>query len=115
MFWRRNKADNNQPGGSNVSFEEAKEATRRAAFLNVAQWMTEDDDYRQQLSELFRTCRSVALAAGASEGRSAAEIDATIGALCDADTARLSQGTDQEFQDFARESGEIVNRFLSKM
>ncbi|MEO8375687.1 MAG: hypothetical protein ABI471_10715 [Sphingomonas bacterium] len=115
MFWRRGKTDTNKPTKPDVSFEEAKEATRRAAFLNFAGEMSEDEPYRQQLSELFRVCRSAALAAGALQSHSDGEVDAAIGALCDADNARLREASDEEFRNFARESGEIVNLFLSKI
>lgn len=113
MFWRKKIRVVEEPTQQRVAFDEAKEATRRAAFLNVAQGMTTDDDYRQSLAELFRVCRSEALTAGAAEGRSEAEVDAVIAALCDADTDRLKGATDEEFGQFARESGEIVKNFLS--
>lgn len=115
MFWRRKKSDGGEPVLPTVTFEEAKEATRRAAFLNVAQGMTADEDYRRQLAEPFNVCRSAALAAGAAEGNSPQQIDAAIGALCDTDTARLKSVSDAEFQDFVRESGEIVKQFLAKV
>jgi hypothetical protein len=114
MFWRRNKSSTAKPATVSRSFEEAKEATRRAAFLNVAQGMTTDEAYKQGLAELLRTCRSEALAAGAAEGRTDAEVDAAIADLCDADVARMQRASDDEFRDFAQESGRIVNEFLAR-
>jgi len=113
MFWRRNKSSTKEAAAEITAFAEAKEATRRAAFLNVAQLMTTDEAYKRQLADLFRLCRAKALAAGAAEGRSEAEVDAAITALCDADVARLKKASEEEVRAFARESGEIVKRFLS--
>jgi hypothetical protein len=113
MFWRRNKTGSKKAAAQTTTFAEAKEATRRATFLNLAPRMTSDDAYRQQMLELFQVCRAKALAVGAAEGRSEAEIDGAIAALCDADVARLKEASDEEFREFARESGEIVKRFLS--
>jgi hypothetical protein len=97
------------------SFAEAKEATRRAVFLNTAQKMTTDAAYRHNLEELFRVCRHEAIAAGAAEGLSEAQVDASISELWEADARRLRGASDEEFRQFARESGEVVNRFLSTL
>ena len=115
MFWSRKKPNTGQSIGPSTSYEDAKEATRRAAFLNVAQAMSEDEVYKRQLSELFRICRSAAISAGAMAGYSGAKVDAEIGALCDADTSRLKSSSDDEFRDFVRESGEIVTQFIGKL
>lgn len=96
-----------------VSFEQAKEATRRAVFLNTGRYMTNDEAIKEGLAEVFRTCRSAALTAGALEGRSVAEIDAALNEICDADTDRLKQASEDEFRRFASESRDIVNNFLS--
>jgi len=97
------------------SFAEAKEATRRAVFLNTAQKMTTDAAYKHNLEELFRVCRHEAIAAGAAEGLSEAQVDVAISELWEADVRRLKGASDEEFRQFARESGEVVNRFLSAL
>lgn len=112
MFWKR-KPSAEQPVPAKERFEAAKEATRRAVFLSVAQGMTADDDYKRQLSELVLTCRSAAVKSGTSTGHSEVEIDAAIASLCDADVSRMRNATDQEFVAYTQESGEIVKRFLS--
>lgn len=109
MFWRRKSAE----APKRFTFEQAKEATRRAAFLNVTQGMTADEAYRQGLAELFRTCRLYALEAGAAVGHSEAEVDAAISQLCDADNERMKAASDEDFSHFAQESGAIVKQFLS--
>lgn len=111
MFWRRNKSEAATPANP-ATFAEAKEAARRAAFLNVASGMTTDKAYKQSLAELLRMCRSEAVTAGAAEGLSEADVDASIAALCDADTERMQNASDDEFRQFAHESGEIVKSFL---
>jgi len=113
VFWRRRKEAPEEPSGKPARFEDAKEATRRAAFLNVAQGMTSDEAYKAGLKELFRVCRSQAIAAGAAEGHSEAEVDAAISQACDADVVRMKAASDEDFRRFAEESGEIVKRFLS--
>ena len=97
------------------SFDEAKEATRRAVFLNTAQKMTTDAAYKHNLEELFRVCRHEAIAAGAAEGLSEAQVDASISELWKADVRRLKGASDEEVRQFAQESGEVVNRFLSAL
>jgi hypothetical protein len=97
------------------SFDEAKEATRRAVFLNTAQKMTTDAAYKHDLEELFRLCRHEAIAAGAAEGLTEAQVDASISELWEADVRRLKGASDEEFRQFAKESGEVVNRFLSAL
>jgi hypothetical protein len=115
MFWRK-KAQSSEGGSRGaVTYNEAKEATRRAAFLSLAAKMSPDEEYKQQLAELFRVCRSAAHSAGVAAGFSESEIDNEIGALCDADTARLQQASDSEFQSFTAESGQIVKAFLGKL
>jgi len=115
MFWRRRKTVTAEPKQAGVSFAEAKEATRRAAFLNVAQGMTTDENYKQGLAELFRVCRSQAITAGTAEGKTEAEVDAAISALCDADTARLKNASDEDFRQFTEESGKIIKSFLARI
>ena len=114
MFrWRRTGSDNKVSERRRPSYEEAKEATRRAVFLNTAAKTTSDAAYKQGLAELFRACRSEAIKTGAEEGRSEAETDAAISQLCDFDVERLKGVSDDEFRLFVRESGEIVTRFLA--
>ncbi|MCW3848793.1 hypothetical protein OF829_16265 [Sphingomonas sp. LB-2] len=114
-FWRRKKVAEDSPPKTIITFGEAKEATRRAAFLNVGARVTDDEERKAGLAELFRVCREAAISAGAVEGLSQTEIDDEIGALCDADVDRLKAGSDKEFVAFAQESGVIVNRFLEKL
>jgi hypothetical protein len=91
-----------------ATYENAKEATRRAVFLNVAGKMSSSAHYKQQLAEIFRVCRSAAIAAGAAIGYTETQIDAEISELCDADTRRLKVAPNEAFTEFAKESGEIV-------
>src|SRR5258708_1932153 len=119
MFWRKkNQPNAGAAGGEAVTYEEAREATRRAVFLNLAGKMTSDQAYKENLAELFRVCRSQALLAGAASGLSETEIDKEISSLCDSDTARLKEASDtefREFREFAAESRQIVNDFLGKL
>jgi len=48
-------------------------------------------------------------------GQSAPQVDDAISALCDDDTARLKNASDRDFKEFARDSGEIVKRFLAQL
>jgi hypothetical protein len=96
-----------------ATYENAKEATRRAVFLNVAAKMPSSAHYKEQLAEIFRVCRSAAIAAGAAIGYTETQIDAEISELCDADAERLKVAPNEVFTEFATESGEIVNRFLA--
>lgn len=98
---------------SRVTFENAKEATRRAVFLNLAAKMSSDPDLRKDLKRIFRLCRSAAIAAGAAMGHTEAQIDAELSELCDADVRRLKVASAKEFTDFAEEAREIVNRFIA--
>jgi len=98
-----------------VAFEEAKEATRRAVFLNTARHMTSDETYKQNLARLFQICRSKAISAGAAMGLSERQIDEAISALCDDDYARLKNASHKEFVEFAKDSHEIVQKFLAKL
>lgn len=113
MLWGRKKVGSAKPATKEVTFVDAKEATRRAAFLNVAQGMTADEGYRQSLAGIFRVCRAHAIAAGAAEGYSETDVDASIGEICDADTIRMKAASDEEFRQFAKESGEVVKTFLA--
>ena len=115
MFWSRKKSDQDTPERTGPSFADAKEATRRAAFLNTAGKMSPDIAYRQSLAELFRVCRSAAINAGTLEGFTQVEIDKAIEALCHADVERLKAVTDDEFRLFAQESGKVVNAFLAAL
>ena len=114
MFWRwKGKADE-QPNAA-VTFDEAKEAARRATFLNVAARMSTDEAYKQDLAQLFHSCRDQAIAAGAKAGLSQQRVDELIGEICDEDAARLQSAGDDEFRAFAQESGEIIKSFLNKL
>jgi hypothetical protein len=97
------------------AFEQAKEATRRATFLHTASQLPTSDPYRQDLAMLFRVCRASAMATGAAIGKSPAEIDAEISALCDADVARLKKASDKAVQQFADESKKITKAFLASV
>jgi hypothetical protein len=114
MFWKKKQGE---PKASNTlpDFEMAKEATRRAAFLNTAARMPAGEANAQQLATLFRVCRSVAIYAGAAQGQSQAQVDAAIAAQCDEDAVRFKNGTDEQMREFSRESGEIVNAFLATL
>lgn len=114
MFWKKKQAEP-KATKSPPDFEMAKEATRRAAFLNTAARMPGGEANAEQLAMLFRVCRSVAISAGAALGQSQAQVDAAIGAKCDEDVARLKNGTDEQMREFSRESGEIVNAFLATL
>ena len=96
-----------------ATYENAKEATRRAVFLNLAGKMSSDAPYKQQLADIFRVCRSAAISAGAAVGYTETQIDAEISELCDADTRHLKLASDKVFKEFAQESGAIVKRFLA--
>lgn len=116
MFWDRKKISGQGLSRSGrPSFQEAKEATRRAVFLSTAGKMTTDTAYKQSLAELFRVCRTEAIRAGATEGFLEADIDRELSELCDADVARLKLASDDEFRHFARESRDLVNRFLEAL
>jgi hypothetical protein len=116
MFWGRKKGSGQDiPAKRGPSFQEAKEATRRAVFLNTAGRMTTDAAYKQGLAELFQACRTEAIRAGAAAGVSEADIDRELSLLCDADVARLKAASDGEFRHFAQELRDVVNRFLETL
>ena len=58
---------------------------------------------------------SAAITAGTAEGKTEAEVDAAISALCDADTARLKNASDEDFRQFTEESGKIIKSFLARI
>jgi hypothetical protein len=95
------------------AYDQAKEATRRASFLNTASQLPQSDPDRRDLAMLFRVCRAMALGIGAEIGKTQPEIDAEIAALCDADIARLKKASHSAVQDFARESHKITKAFLA--
>jgi hypothetical protein len=96
------------------SFTDAKEATRRATFLySVAQLPGAAGELVGPLKAMFDACRAKALSIGERLGVSAAEIDAELAAMCDADADRLARGSQQEAEAYTRESGAIVQRFLA--
>jgi hypothetical protein len=97
------------------AFEAAKEATRRAAFLNTASDLADGDPQKRDLALLFRVCRASALATGEAIGKSQSDVDAEISALCDADVARLKKGSDKKLQEFGRESEKITKAFLASI
>jgi hypothetical protein len=98
---------------ANRAFEQAKEATRRASFLNAASQLPDDHPDRRDLAHLFRVCRAMALGTGAAIGKSQPDIDTEIAALCDADMTRLKKASASAVQDFARESHKITKAFLA--
>jgi hypothetical protein len=104
---------NNAKAADVRAYDQAKEATRRASFLNAASQLPESDPDRQDLALLFRVCRAMALGTGAEIGKTQPEIDAEIAALCDADIARLKKASPGAVQDFARESHKIAKAFLA--
>lgn len=104
---------NNAKAADVRAYDQAKEATRRASFLNAASQLPESDPDRQELALLFRVCRATALGTGAAIGKSQPEIDAEIAALCDADIARLKKASQSAVQDFARESHKIAKAYLA--
>lgn len=115
MFWKKKAASEGKQADV-ARFEAAKEATRRAVFLNTAGRMpTADTSLIQGLETIFRACRAEALAAGEALGQSQAQVDATIGALCDDDAVRLKNGSDSDIREFSQESREIVNSFLGTL
>lgn len=95
-----------------ADYDLAKDATRRAVFLNMTRREDSGDVHREGLAHVFRECRERAIAAGQATGLTADQVDAEISQLCDEDVVRLRQVTDEEFTAFARESGEMVTRFL---
>jgi hypothetical protein len=97
------------------AYEAAKEATRRASFLNTASQLPQSNPDRQDLALLFQVCRATALGTGAAIGKTQPEIDAEIAALCDADIARLKKASHNAVQDFARESHKIAKAFLASV
>lgn len=113
MFWKRNRLTRPQSNKLQAAFEEAKEATRRAAFLSLAGLTSSDESYKQGLSELLRVCRAEALSSGQAIGQSESQVDNAIGTLCDQDNDRLKHASDKDIAEFAVESGEIVKRFLA--
>ncbi|WP_336982000.1 hypothetical protein [Altererythrobacter fulvus] len=94
------------------SYEAAREATRRAVFLNVARSLDSGEEHRQGLAAVFQACRERALEAGAACGMTTEQVDADISQICDEDVVSLRAATDEEFRAFANESGEVVQRFL---
>jgi len=94
------------------TYEDAREATRRAAFLNTARSPDSGEEHRIGLAEVFRSCRDRALTAGLAKGLTAEQVDAEIAQMCEDDVVRLRQVTDEEFTAFANESGDVVTRFL---
>jgi hypothetical protein len=113
MSWKRENSADGKSQQSRATFENAKEATRRAAFLNLARAMSSDASYRQGLPDLFRVCRSAAIAAGAAVGYTETQVDAEISELCDADVRRLKFASNKMTAEFAQESAAIVKRFLA--
>jgi hypothetical protein len=107
----KNKQASGKDGDRVRAFEAAKEAARRAAFLNTASNVPEGQA-KQDLALLFRVCRASALAAGEAVGQSQSEVDAAISAMCDADVARLKKGSDRALQEFGRESDKIARAYL---
>ena len=104
---------NNAKSADVRAYDQAKEATRRASFLNAASQLPESDPDRQDLAMLFRVCRATALGTGAAIGKTQIEVDAEIAALCDADVARLKKASHSAVQDFARESHKIAKAYLA--
>lgn len=94
------------------SYEDAREATRRAVFLNVALSPDAGEEHREGLAAVFQSCRERALKAGNACGMTADQVDADISQICDMDVERLRAATDEEFRAFADASGEVVQRFL---
>jgi hypothetical protein len=115
MFWNKKKQREASTESLAPTFEMAKEATRRAAFLNTASRMPGGAANARDLATLFRVCRSVAISAGAAVGQSQAQVDAAIATQCDADFVRLKAGSEEEMREFSRESGEIVKAFLATL
>lgn len=115
MFWKSKKAAADIQPEPRFTYEEAKQATRSAAFLNVAHGMTDDKEYKQQLRLLFQTCRTAALTAGVAAGHSEAEIDGAISGLCDTDTCNMQTASDDDFRQFVGKCGQTVKDFLDKM
>ncbi|HTN13290.1 MAG TPA: hypothetical protein VL094_00635 [Sphingomonadaceae bacterium] len=104
--------DNTGSPSAGKSYEDAREATRRAVFLNVARSLDSGEEHRQGLAAIFQACRERALEAGSACGMTADQVDADISQICDEDVERLRAATDEEFRAFASESGEVVQRFL---
>src|SRR5262245_51511546 len=104
MFSKKKGAPDAKGADLHGAFDIAKEATRRATFLNVAGRMPQGDAVKQELALLFQVCRARALEAGAAIGLSQAEVDAKIAALCDEDVARLKNSSDDEIREFSRDS-----------
>lgn len=99
-----------RPAGA--GYEEAREATRRAVFLNMSLSPDAGEEHREGLAAVFQSCRERALDAGSARGMSIEQVDADISRLCDEDVERLRAASDEEFRAFSTESGEIVQRFL---
>jgi hypothetical protein len=95
------------------TFEQAKEATRRASFLNATSQLPDGHPDRQDLVMLLRVCRAAALASGKSLGKTEPDVDAEIASLADADIMRLKQKSQREIQNFAGESVKITQAFLA--
>lgn len=116
MFWKKKAPQETKPPVDPARyFEMAKEATRRATFLNTAAKMPGGASSAPELATLFRICRTVALTTGAAVGQSTEQVDAAIAAQCDADAVRLKSGSDEDIREFSRESGEIVKAFLATL
>jgi hypothetical protein len=93
------------------AFEAAKEAARRASFLNTAKQAPTGAE-KKDLALLFRVCRASALAAGEAIGQPQIDVDAAISQLCDADIARLKKSSPQAVQKFGEESEKIARAYL---
>lgn len=114
MFWKKKAGPPSSSGNDGrQAYERAREATRRATFLNVASRMPDGDAVKQEMALLFKVCRTQALKTGSVIGMSSAQVDAEIGSLCDADVARLQSSSNEAFREFADESGRIVKSFLA--
>lgn len=110
MFGKKN--DKSEKDAARA-FEDAKDATRRATFLNAASQLPQTDPNRRDLVLLARTCRAAALASGKVLGKSEADVDAEINSLFTADIARLKAKPDRDVQEYARESYRITKAFLA--
>jgi len=117
VFWKKkpSAAAAATPADLLRRFEMAKEATRRATFLNGAARMPGGEPVAEGLATVFRVCRTVAISAGAAVGQSQAQVDAAIEALCVEDVARIKAASDDEIREFSAESGKVVNAFIASL
>jgi hypothetical protein len=115
LFWRKKTDAGTSREAAFADFERAKQATRYAAFMCIALQNTDDENFRENLTNLFQICRSHAVLTGTAIGHSATQVDEIIASLSDGDGAYLKSASDEQISAFISEAGEFLNGFLAKV